>query len=150
MSNPIIVEHKVNAPIDKVWQALTDKNEMRIWYFDIEDFELKIGAIFNFYEPGDEKKYHHQAEVVEIIPNKKLKHTWTYPEFSDQKTILTWELQADADHTLIKLIHDDIDYFGDLGENFSRNAFTEGWNGIIGQSLKPYLENGINENSKNS
>lgn len=141
MSNPIIVEYKVNAPIERVWKALTDKTEMRSWYFDIPDFELETGKVFNFYEPGDEKKYHHQAEVVEIIPEQKLKHTWTYPKFSNEKTMVTWELQPQGNETLVKLIHDGIDNFSDLGENFSQNAFTEGWNGIIGQSLKPYLEN---------
>jgi uncharacterized protein YndB with AHSA1/START domain len=43
MSNPIIVEYKVNAPIERVWKALTDKTEMRSWYFDIPDFELETG-----------------------------------------------------------------------------------------------------------
>jgi uncharacterized protein YndB with AHSA1/START domain len=141
MSNPIIVEYKVNAPIERVWKALTDKTEMRSWYFDIPDFELETGKVFNFYEPGDEKKYHHQAEVVEIIPEQKLKHTWTYPEFSNEKTMVTWELQPQGNETLVTLTHDGIDNFSNLGENFSQNAFTEGWNGIIGQSLKPYLEN---------
>ena len=140
MSNPIIVEYKVNAPVEQVWKALTDKNEMQLWYFDISDFELEVGKIFNFYEPGDEKKFHHQAEILEIIPNQKLKHTWTYPEFSNEKTTVSWELQSEGEQTLVKLTHDDIDNFKDLGENFSREAFTEGWNGIIGQSLKQYIE----------
>lgn len=70
MSNPIITEHKINAPAEKVWKALTDKEEMKVWYFDITDFELEAGKIFNFYEPGEEKKYHHQAEILEILPNE--------------------------------------------------------------------------------
>jgi uncharacterized protein YndB with AHSA1/START domain len=140
MSNPIIVEYKVNAPVEQVWKALTDKNEMQSWYFDISDFELEVGKIFNFYEPGDEKKFHHQAEILEIIPNQKLKHTWTYPELSTEKTTVSWELQPEGEQTLVRLIHDNIEDFKDLGENFSRDAFTEGWNGIIGQSMKQYLE----------
>ncbi|WP_394665793.1 SRPBCC domain-containing protein [uncultured Chryseobacterium sp.] len=141
MSHPIIVEQKINAPVYKVWRALTDKTEMQLWYFDIFDFELQTGKIFNFYEPGEEKKYHHQGEILEIVPNEKLKYSWAYPEFSDKKTIVTWELKPDENGTLIKLIHEDIDYFNDLGEHFSRESFTEGWNGILNESLKPYLEN---------
>ncbi|WP_027380748.1 SRPBCC family protein [Chryseobacterium daeguense] len=140
MSNPIIIEYKVNAPTEKVWKALTDKNEMKSWYFDIADFDLWVGKMFNFYEPGEEKKFHHVAEILEIIPNQKLKHTWSYPKFSDLKSTVTWELQPEEDQTIIKLTHDDIDNFKDLGDSFSRDSFTEGWNGIIGQSLKPYLE----------
>ncbi len=140
MSNPIITEHKINAPIEKVWKAITDQEVMKTWYFDMDDFELKEGKVFNFYEPGTEKRYHHQAEILEIIPHQKLKHSWAYPEFSNQKTTVTWELQSDGSGTLVRLIHDHIDRFGNLGENFSREAFTDGWNGIITQSLKPYLE----------
>ncbi|SMP11594.1 SRPBCC family protein [Chryseobacterium profundimaris] len=140
MSHPIIIEKKVNAPAENAWKALTDRNEMKIWYFDIPDFIPEVGAVFNFYEPGDEKKYHHQAEILEIIPEKKLKHTWFYPEFSDQKTIVTWEIYPDGQHILIKLTHENINSFNDLGENFSEKAFTEGWTQIIEQSLKRFLE----------
>lgn len=141
MSQPIIVEQKINAPVYKVWRALTDKTEMQIWYFDIFDFELQTGKIFNFYEPGEEKKYHHQGEILEIVPNEKLKYSWAYPEFSDKKTTVTWELKPDENGTLVKLIHEDIDHFNDLGDHFSQESFTEGWNGILRESLKPYLEN---------
>jgi uncharacterized protein YndB with AHSA1/START domain len=140
MSHPIIIEQKVNASAEKVWKALTDINEMKIWYFDIPDFIPEEGAVFNFYEPGDEKKYHHQAEILEIIPEKKLKHTWFYPEFSDQKTIVTWELEPQGESTWIRLTHENIDGFNDLGENFSEKAFKEGWTQLTEQSLKRYLE----------
>jgi uncharacterized protein YndB with AHSA1/START domain len=140
MSIPIIVQYKVNAPVEKVWKALTDKNEMKSWYFDIPDFELEVGKQFNFYEPGDAHKYHHQGEVLEIIPNKKFKHRWSYPEFSEEKTTVTWELTEQEGGTVITLIHENIDNLKDLGENFSRKSFAEGWNGIVNQSLKPYLE----------
>ncbi|SHE77158.1 SRPBCC family protein [Chryseobacterium takakiae] len=140
MSHPIIIEQKVNASAEKIWKALTDINEMKIWYFDIPDFIPEEGAVFNFYEPGDEKKYHHQAEILEIIPEKKLKHTWFYPEFSDQKTIVTWELEPQGESTWIRLTHENIDGFNDLGENFSEKAFKEGWTQLTEQSLKRYLE----------
>ncbi|MEG0927578.1 SRPBCC family protein [Chryseobacterium sp.] len=140
MNTPIIVQYKINAPFEKIWSALTNQNEMKSWYFDILDFELKVGNIFNFYEPGGENKYHHQCEILEIIPNKKLKHTWAYPDFSDLKTTVTWELQPEDSGTLVKLTHEDIENFKDLGDGFSRENFTGGWNSILGQSLKQYLE----------
>ncbi|REC61756.1 SRPBCC domain-containing protein [Chryseobacterium pennae] len=140
MNTPITVQYKINAPIDKVWRALTDKNEMKSWYFDIQDFEPELGNVFNFYEPGGENKYHHQGEILEIISCQKLKHTWAYPDFSDQKTTVTWELQSEDNETLVTLTHEGIENFKDLGEGFSRKNFTGGWNAILGQSLKEYLE----------
>lgn len=140
MNTPITVQYKINAPAKKVWKALTDKDEMKSWYFDIQDFELTTGKIFNFYEPGGENKYHHQGEILEIIPNQKLRHTWSYPDFSDQRTTVTWELLSEEDGTSVKLIHEGIENFKDLGEGFSRENFTGGWNSIVGQSLKEYVE----------
>ncbi|MGC5743415.1 SRPBCC family protein [Chryseobacterium sp. NFX27] len=140
MNTPITVQYKINTPVEKVWKALTDTNEMKAWYFDIPDFTLEEGEIFNFYEPGEEKKYHHQCQILEIVPNKKLKHTWSYPELSDVVTTVTWELEKEDIGTLITLTHDHIEGFDGLGENFSLKSFTEGWNGIIGGSLKEYLE----------
>lgn len=140
MNTPITVQFKINAPIEKVWKALTNKNEMKNWYFDIPDFELEVGKQFNFYEPGDEKKYHHQGEILEIISHQKLKHSWSYPEFSNEKTTVNWEIQPADGETIVTLIHENIDNFKEFGENFSRESFTEGWNGIIGQGLRQYLE----------
>ena len=140
MSEPIIVQYKINVPSGKVWKAVTDKSEMKVWYFDIQDFDLEVGKVFNFYEPGGENKYHHQCEIIEIIPGKKLKHTWSYPDFSDLKTMVIWELLPENDGTLVKLVHEEIENFKDLGDGFSRDNFTGGWNTIIGQSLKEYLE----------
>ncbi|UKB81326.1 SRPBCC family protein [Chryseobacterium sp. MEBOG07] len=141
MNTPITVQYTINAPAEKVWKALTDKNEMKSWYFDIQDFDLEIGKQFNFYEPGGENKYHHQGEILEIIPNQKLKHTWSYPDSSPLKTMVTWELQSEDGQTVITLTHEGIENFIDLGDGFSRENFTQGWKAIVGQSLKIYLEN---------
>ncbi|RQO35540.1 SRPBCC domain-containing protein [Chryseobacterium sp. KBW03] len=141
MNTPITVQYTINAPAEKVWKALTDKNEMKSWYFDIQDFDLEIGKQFNFYEPGGENKYHHQGEILEIIPNQKLKHTWSYPDSSPLKTVVTWELQSEDGQTVITLTHEGIENFIDLGDGFSRENFTQGWKAIVGQSLKIYLEN---------
>ncbi|ROI06792.1 SRPBCC domain-containing protein [Chryseobacterium sp. G0240] len=141
MDTPIIVQYKINALAAKVWKALTDKNEMKSWYFDIHDFEPEAGNEFNFYEPGGERKYHHQCQILEIIPGHLLKHSWSYPDFSSLKTIVTWELSpAENGSTTVKLTHEGIENFKDLGSGFSKESFTEGWNTIIGQSLKEYLE----------
>lgn len=140
MIAPITVQYKINALAEKVWKALTDKDEMKSWYFDIRDFVLETGKEFNFYEPGGADKYRHHGEILEIIPNQKLKHTWSYPDFSALKTIVTWELQPENEHTMVKLTHEDIENFKDLGEGFSKENFIKGWNTILGQSLKEYLE----------
>ncbi|HMG16656.1 MAG TPA: SRPBCC domain-containing protein, partial [Saprospiraceae bacterium] len=70
---PIIVERIFNAPASKIWSALTDKNEMKKWYFDLKEFKAEVGFKFQFYGgPEDGIQYLHLCEITEVIPNKKL------------------------------------------------------------------------------
>ncbi len=39
---PIVLERSFHAPADKVWQALTIKNKMKEWYFDIDNFKSDL------------------------------------------------------------------------------------------------------------
>ena len=48
MENEICISEYLNASKDEVWSALTDKNKMKEWYFDIPDFELGLNKEFNF------------------------------------------------------------------------------------------------------
>lgn len=141
MHDNVIVKQRVNAPVDRVWEAITNRTLMKDWYFDIPDFDLKTHNEFNFYEPGDAKKYHHHGEILEIIPQQKLKHTWSYPEFSKEKTLVKWELEQDGDATLVTLTHKGLENLEHLGGDFRHESFEAGWNEIIGKSLKEYLEN---------
>ena len=141
MHDNVVVKQRVNAPVEKVWKALTDQAQMKEWYFDIPDFELAVHNEFNFYEPGDAQKFHHHGEILEIIPNSKLKHSWSYPEFSKDRTLVKWELQPDGDGTLVTLTHKGLENFDHLGQDFSHNSFEEGWKDIVGKSLKDYVEN---------
>ncbi|HAX49745.1 MAG TPA: SRPBCC domain-containing protein, partial [Bacteroidetes bacterium] len=52
---PIIKEVIINAPISKVWKAITDKDQMREWYFDLAEFKPRVGFKFQF-EGGTEDK----------------------------------------------------------------------------------------------
>jgi uncharacterized protein YndB with AHSA1/START domain len=138
MSNPIIVEQFIEASPEKVWQALTNKQLMKEWYFDIADFELKEGAVFNFYE-SEKKEYHHRGTVLEVIPNRKLKHTWTHPGHSKGSSVLTWELIPESEGTKVRLTHEGLENFADAGPAFARENYVMGWDAIVHSNLKNYL-----------
>jgi len=36
LAEPLVIERTFNAPIARVWKALTDAEEMRRWYFDMK------------------------------------------------------------------------------------------------------------------
>lgn len=135
----IIRTEVYNAPVDKVWKALTDKEQMKQWYFDISDFELKEGNTFNFYE-SDKKEYHHRAVIKKIIPYKKIQHTWTHPSHSKGESMLTWELFPEGNTTRVKLTHEGLENFIDGGEAFAAENYVAGWKDIMDKSLRNFLE----------
>lgn len=141
MHENVTVSVKVDAPAEKVWNAITDKEQMKQWYFDISDFELGEHKTFNFFEPGDAKKFHHHCEILEVIPNKKLKHSWTYPDYTHDRTIVKWELQPEDNGTLIKLTHKGLENFDHLGADFRKESYEAGWNEIVTKNLKEFVEN---------
>ena len=58
-NQPFVIERTYNAPAEKVWKAITDKTQMKQWYFDLEKFEPKVGFEFSFEGGPQDKKYLH-------------------------------------------------------------------------------------------
>ena len=141
MHENVTISVKVNAPLDKVWNAITNKEQMKNWYFDVPDFEPKIGNNFSFYGGDENEEYHHFCEIVDLIPNEKLKYSWTYPEISKEKTLVKWELKPENEGTIVTLTHKGLEAFEHLGENFKIHSFRKGWEDIVGKSLKEFVEN---------
>jgi len=140
MNEPIIVEESFHLSPEQIWQVITDKGQMKQWYFDIPDFELKVNSTFNFYEPGDAKRFHHRCTIKEIVPNRKLQYTWTHPSHSKGESLLTWEILPLGRYTLVKLTHSGIENFADAGDDFARENYKVGWQEIVDKSLREFLK----------
>ncbi|MES3017827.1 MAG: SRPBCC domain-containing protein [Bacteroidota bacterium] len=139
-NEPLIVEYTYSAPIDKVWKAITDKDQMKEWYFDLQEFKPEKGFKFSFTGGDENVQYVHNCEVIEADPPNKLSHTWTY-EKNPGHSIVTWELFREGDNqTKTKLTHKGLPSFSNGDPNFEVSSFTKGWNSILGESLKKYLE----------
>jgi len=136
-SSPIVKEVVLDAPVEKVWKALTDKEEMKKWYFDIAEFEPEVGCRFTFYGEKDGRKFVHQCTILEVETNKKLSYTWTY-EGVQGETIVHYELFPEGNQTRLRLIHEGLENLPQ-NEDYARANFEEGWNYIIGTSIKNYI-----------
>jgi uncharacterized protein YndB with AHSA1/START domain len=138
MSRPLIIESTYQAPVDIVWEAITDRDQMKQWYFDIAEFKPQVGFEFSFKGENEGRVYIHLCTITEVIPGKKLKHSWRYKDF-EGTSYVTFELLPEGDMTHIKLTHDGIETFPDMPD-FARNNFKEGWTMIIGNLLKDFVE----------
>ena len=138
-AEPIIVETEVNAPADYVWQAITDSSKMRDWYFDLTDFQAKEGFTFQFYGGTEEKQYLHYCKVMEVMPGKKLSHSWMY-ENVPVETIVTWELFGTGNTTLVRLTHFGVENLPADNKDFASENFVAGWTHLVKTALKDYIE----------
>lgn len=137
--NPVIVERTFNAPAEKVWKAISDRTEMKKWYFDLPDFSPEPGFKFTF-EGGDENHtFLHLCEVTWVLPGRKLSHSWRYDGYKGN-SFVTWELFAEGEGTRVKLTHEGLETFPADNPSFAKANFQAGWADIIGRSLKEYLE----------
>jgi uncharacterized protein YndB with AHSA1/START domain len=76
LAESVIVERTFDAPVTRVWKALTDVDQMRVWYFDLKEFKPQIGFEFEFVVEHEGNTYHHVCKVTEVIPEKKIAYTW--------------------------------------------------------------------------
>ena len=136
----IVVEKTYNASAQKIWKALTDKNEMKKWYFDLKEFIPKIGFEFRFLGgPEDGIQYEHVCVITEVIHGQKLTYSWRYEGYAGISYV-TFELFPEGKNTRIQLTHAGLETFPADNPDFAKENFAEGWTAIIGTSLKEYVE----------
>jgi uncharacterized protein YndB with AHSA1/START domain len=139
----IMIERVFNASTTMIWKALTDNNELKLWYVDFKGkFKAEVGYVFEFETgPPEGKQWLHRAKVLEVIDNKKLVHSWSYPGYSGE-AILTWELiEQEPEKTLLKMSFDFVKPFDPSVEALHRSNFEAGWNELIGTNLVSYIKN---------
>ncbi|MBK9983974.1 MAG: SRPBCC domain-containing protein [Saprospiraceae bacterium] len=136
---PIIIERTYPAPIEKVWTAITDKNEMKLWYFNLAEFKPKVGFEFTFVGGTEHQSYLHLCTITEVDVNKKLTHSWRYDGY-EGISFVTWELFPEGENTRVRLTHSGLETFPASNPDFAKTNFEQGWTSILGTSLKEYLK----------
>jgi uncharacterized protein YndB with AHSA1/START domain len=137
----IVQEVIINAPVAKVWLAITNKDHMKNWYFDLETFEPVVGFEFSFYGGSETQKYLHLCKITKVVEEKVLAYTWRYDGYQGNSEV-TFELFTEGNQTRLKLTHDGIESFPQNTADFARESFAAGWKAIIGTNIKQYLETG--------
>ncbi|MGV3538325.1 MAG: SRPBCC family protein [Rufibacter sp.] len=136
---PIIVEKALNAPAEKVWQAISDRDQMAEWYFDLAEFKPEVGFEFEFTGGTEENSYLHLCEVTEVEPGRKLTYSWRYDGY-EGISYVTFELFPEGERTKLVLTHAGVETFPESNPDFARTNFEAGWADIIGNYLPEYVE----------
>lgn len=139
-NQPFVIERTFNAPASKIWEALTDNEKMKHWYFDLPGFKPELGYEFQFSGgPDDGKQYLHLCKVTDVVIGKKLTYSWRYDGYAGN-SFVTFELFEEGKKTRLKLTHEGIETLGLGNPDFAKENFVAGWTDFIDKALKDFLE----------
>jgi len=138
LAEAIILERTFDAPVARIWKALTDVDQMRQWYFDLKEFKLQVGFEFDFIVEHEGNSFHHLCRVTDVVPERKIAYTWRY-KGEPGDSLVTFELFPDGHKTRLKLTHAGIETFPKTPA-YARKNFEAGWTAIIGSELKQFVE----------
>jgi uncharacterized protein YndB with AHSA1/START domain len=136
---PIEKNIVLNADADRIWKALTDKDELSRWMMMPTNFNPKVGAEFYFQaNPNEEWTSRVNGVVKELNKNKKLTYTWNSDQLS-KETMVTFTLRGTDDKTELNLIHSGWENIED-SESEIRNLYSEGWGHRLFENLKELVD----------
>jgi len=138
-TQPFVIERTFNVPVIKVWEALTDNEKMKQWYFKLQDFKPEVGFEFQFMGGEDDKQYLHLCKITDVVVGKKLTYSWRYDGYPGN-SFVTFELFEEGNKTRLKLTHEGIETLAPGNPDFAKENFEKGWTSILDQSLKGFLE----------
>jgi uncharacterized protein YndB with AHSA1/START domain len=137
---PYIIERCYNASSSDVWMAITRKELIRQWFFEIQDFRPDVGFQFTYRKEDGDNSYLLICMVTEVLVGKRLSYTWKY-EGVPGDSLVTFELFPEGKKTKLRLTHSGLETFpANRPELFGREKFASGWKYLIEETLPRFLE----------
>ncbi len=139
MRDTIIKEKVLNHPIDSVWNAITNANEISNWFLEA-DFKAEVGYHYTFNSKEDECSAI-IGEVKSASPYTLI-YTWIVKDTPIETTV-KWILEPTNKGTKLYLEHSGIaNYSGDTAIAMFE-SFNGGWDNCI-NGLIHYLKPQVN------
>ena len=143
IDKPVIVEQNFNTSVSEIWEAITNHDQMKQWFFEnIESFRPEVGFETQFNVQSQDRNFLHLWKLTEVIPLKKITYNWKYEGYSGDSFVM-FELFEQNNHTKLRLTHKIVESFPNDIPEFSRESCFEGWNYFIRERLKEFLEKSI-------
>ena len=144
----IVTQIEIAAPPERVFQALTDAQQLKRWFGSPEcpakvwEMDAGPGGHYRYVtEKGavvvnDVSEFECHGEIVEYDPPRFLAYTWIANWHDDvtRRTIVRWELTPKSTGTLVKVTHSGLTQLP-----IARRDYTGGWPGVL-EMLKKFAE----------
>ena len=125
---PIRLERLLAAPIDEVFDAMTNAARMAQWFSPVGGAEVEANAVVGgrlrvVMVDGD-VSLEHEGEFLEVQRPTRLAFTWRSPFTGNRSTVVTVELSDENGKTRLVLEHDRL-------PPDERASHTGGWSAIL-------------------
>jgi uncharacterized protein YndB with AHSA1/START domain len=133
--------HYPVAP-EKVWRAWTDPQAVKRWWgptpgepVSLAELDVRVGGRFRIVFGGPDGKLHECAGTYkEVVPNKKLVFTWSWPNSTPERvSVVTIEFRATGKGTDLLFKHEQ------LFDEAARDGHKRGWTGAL-DKLEQFLK----------
>jgi uncharacterized protein YndB with AHSA1/START domain len=107
---PIRVERLLAAPVEDVFDALTDAGRMADWFSPVGRAEVEadtvVGGRLRVVMIEGDTRLEHEGEFLEVRRPTRLSFTWRSRYTGDRPTVVTVELRDEEGKTRLVLHHD--------------------------------------------
>jgi len=112
---PIVIEVELEAPVERVWRAWTEPDELASWLTELANVRMEVGGPYElFWEPEHpERNSTLGCTITALEPNRLLAFTWKGPvpyadlmNIEPPPTSVTVSFQASGPEcTIVRLEH---------------------------------------------
>ena len=141
VAEKLVMVRTFKAPVERVWAAWTDVEQMKRWFAPGEmsvpsaEADVREGGRYRvqMQGTGSDCEFHTTGGVYrEVVPNERLVFTWQW-EGSELETLVSLDFKSlSANETELTLTHEGFD------NEDTRDKHGEGWSGCLA-NLESYL-----------
>lgn len=138
-TNEIRSATRIDAPIDKVWEAITTPEQIKQWFFGVDtESDWKVGSQLVHSGEYQGKPYIDKGEILEFESPRRLVHThWSdvsgKPDLPEHYQIVAWDLAERDDGTELTITEEN------LPSDDAAKTSEAAWSAAL-KSLKELLE----------
>jgi uncharacterized protein YndB with AHSA1/START domain len=151
--NSVVAEIHIDAPPERVFQAITQPEQLMRWFTDsscpvkLWEVDARKGGRWRSANHPSAKslngvnEFRAAGEILEIDPPRLLVYTWHANWHDDPSlaTVVRWELQSSKNGTQVKVTHS-----GLAKEKLAREDYAGGWVGVL-KYLKTFAEQAVSD-----
>lgn len=103
----------LNAPVEKVWNALTKPELVKQWQYRSDLMtDWKVGNEIRFRNEWEGQVFEQWGTILEVVPNQKIKYSLFFPrpELEDKPEnyfIMSYVLSEENQKTKLEIIQED-------------------------------------------